>query len=151
MAKILIVVDQRNMRTTLAMMLRGAGYEVDEAATRIREEVDSEANIIVGATFDESLDGMIRVSVVATGIDQVAMQQRLPAVEPRMTEVAQRIQAIKALNGAGRERWRRLGLGVGRPATGLRACVDVPRSALEPCCKNGFERPPRTSAPASLG
>jgi hypothetical protein len=40
---------------------------VDEAATRIREEVDADANIIVGATFDESLDGIIRVSVVATG------------------------------------------------------------------------------------
>ena len=45
-------------------------YEVDEAATRIREEVDKEANIILGATFDETLDGVIRVSVVATGIAQ---------------------------------------------------------------------------------
>src|SRR6516162_74651 len=44
-------------------------YEVDEAATRIREEVDPDANIIVGATFDESLEGIIRVSVVATGVD----------------------------------------------------------------------------------
>jgi cell division protein FtsZ len=44
-------------------------YEVDEAATRIREEVDPDANIIVGATFDGSLDGIIRVSVVATGVD----------------------------------------------------------------------------------
>jgi cell division protein FtsZ len=52
-------------------------YEVDEAATRIREEVDGDANIIVGATFDESLDGIVRVSVVATGID-IAMS----AVQP---------------------------------------------------------------------
>ena len=52
-------------------------YEVDEAATRIREEVDSDANIIVGATFDESLDGIVRVSVVATGID-VALSARQP-------------------------------------------------------------------------
>jgi cell division protein FtsZ len=44
-------------------------HEVDEAATRIREEVDADANIIVGATLDESLDGIIRVSVVATGVD----------------------------------------------------------------------------------
>ena len=43
-------------------------YEVDEAATRIREEVDADANIIVGATFDDSLEGIIRVSVVATGV-----------------------------------------------------------------------------------
>lgn len=44
-------------------------YEVDEAATRIREEVDPTANIILGATFDEKLEGTIRVSVVATGIE----------------------------------------------------------------------------------
>jgi hypothetical protein len=43
-------------------------YEVDEAANRIREEVDPEANIIFGSTFDERLNGKIRVSVVATGI-----------------------------------------------------------------------------------
>ncbi len=43
-------------------------YEVDEAANRIREDVDSEANIIFGSTFDEKLNGRIRVSVVATGI-----------------------------------------------------------------------------------
>jgi cell division protein FtsZ len=44
-------------------------FEVDEAATRIREQADQDANIIVGATFDESLDGVVRVAVVATGID----------------------------------------------------------------------------------
>ena len=56
-------------------------YEVDEAATRIREEVDQDANIIVGATFDESLEGIIRVSVVATGIDHVAITR--PCRRPR--------------------------------------------------------------------
>jgi hypothetical protein len=44
-------------------------FEVDEAANRIREEVDSTANIIFGSTFNENLEGSIRVSVVATGID----------------------------------------------------------------------------------
>jgi cell division protein FtsZ len=48
-------------------------FEVDEAATRIREEVDADANIIVGATFDDSLEGIVRVSVVATGIDNIAV------------------------------------------------------------------------------
>ena len=46
-------------------------FEVDEAATRIRDEADPDANIIVGATFDESLEGIVRVSVVATGIDNL--------------------------------------------------------------------------------
>ncbi len=44
-------------------------FEVDEAANRIKEEVDPEANIIFGSTFDKDADGVIRVSVVATGID----------------------------------------------------------------------------------
>lgn len=50
-------------------------FEVDEAATRIREEVDAEANIILGATFDDSMEGMIRVSVVATGIEPELVRQ----------------------------------------------------------------------------
>ena len=54
-------------------------FEVDEAANRIRDEVDPDANIIFGSTFDESLQGRIRVSVVATGIDLGAMQQPKPA------------------------------------------------------------------------
>ncbi|MCF6199873.1 MAG: cell division protein FtsZ [Hyphomicrobiaceae bacterium] len=45
-------------------------YEVDEAANRVREEVAQDANIIVGTAFDESLGGAIRVSVVATGLDE---------------------------------------------------------------------------------
>jgi cell division protein FtsZ len=45
-------------------------FEVDQAASRIREEVDPDANIIVGATFDESLEGIVRVAMVATGVIQ---------------------------------------------------------------------------------
>ena len=55
-------------------------FEVDEAANRIREEVDVDANIIVGSTFDEKLDGKMRVSVVATGIDVIAQAQPKPTV-----------------------------------------------------------------------
>ena len=59
-------------------------YEVDQAANRIREEVDEEAEIIFGSAIDETLQGKIRVSVVATGIDtppgQVAQPPRLKVV-----------------------------------------------------------------------
>lgn len=48
-------------------------YEVDAAANEIRAEVDSNANIILGSTFDESMEGRMRVSVVATGIDDEAV------------------------------------------------------------------------------
>jgi cell division protein FtsZ len=51
-------------------------FEVDEAANRIRDEVDPDANIIFGSTFNEALQGRMRISVVATGIDQHQFQQR---------------------------------------------------------------------------
>jgi cell division protein FtsZ len=53
-------------------------FEVDEAANRIREEVDPEANIIVGSTLDANMEGRMRVSVVATGIDAAAQQAGQP-------------------------------------------------------------------------
>jgi cell division protein FtsZ len=66
-------------------------YEVDEAASRIREEVDEDANIIVGATFDDSLEGIVRVSVVATGIDNIdATRQTEPTSS--LSELASRLR-----------------------------------------------------------
>jgi cell division protein FtsZ len=70
------LLDDVSMRGARGLLISISGgpdltlYEVDEAATRIREEVDPEANIILGATFDESLEGTMRVSVVATGLAQ---------------------------------------------------------------------------------
>ncbi|WP_018316492.1 cell division protein FtsZ [Bradyrhizobium sp. WSM2793] len=66
-------------------------YEVDEAASRIRDEADPDANIIVGASFDESLEGIVRVSVVATGIDNLDPAQALP-VETALTQLAGRLR-----------------------------------------------------------
>jgi len=51
-------------------------FEADEACNRIRDEVDPNANIIFGATFDEALEGRMRVSIVATGIEKESMGQR---------------------------------------------------------------------------
>ena len=89
------LIDDVSMRGAKGLLVSITGgndltlYEVDEAATRIREEVDSEANIIVGATFDESLNGIIRVSVVATGVDQVGVVAAKPsAAEQRLAEAA---------------------------------------------------------------
>jgi cell division protein FtsZ len=84
-------------------------FEVDEAATRIREEVDQDANIIVGATFDETLDGIIRVSVVATGIEQALISRSTgtpapapaaiasaPGPDSRLAELTARLRADNA-------------------------------------------------------
>ncbi|NQV57367.1 MAG: cell division protein FtsZ [Rhodospirillales bacterium] len=53
-------------------------FEVDEAANRIRKEVEDDANIIFGSTFDEALEGRVRVSVVATGIEAEVMAHPQP-------------------------------------------------------------------------
>lgn len=95
------LLDDVSMRGARGLLISITGgpdltlYEVDEAATRIREEVDCEANIILGATFDEGLEGVIRVSVVATGIDfdALADSSEVTATEQRIAEVAERLRA----------------------------------------------------------
>ena len=77
------LLDEVSMRGAKGVIINITGgddlrlMEVDEAATHIREMVDPEANIIVGSAFNPDLNGIMRVSVVATGIDVVA---RTPAV-----------------------------------------------------------------------
>ena len=61
-------------------------YEVDEAAQLIRNQVDENANIIVGSALDDDLDGIVRVSVVATGVDAVAKAETAPAPFARREE-----------------------------------------------------------------
>ncbi|MEO0544537.1 MAG: cell division protein FtsZ [Pseudomonadota bacterium] len=89
------LLDETSMKGAKGLLISITGgrdmtlFEVDEAATRIREEVDQDANIILGATFDESLEGLIRVSVVATGIERaaaaagIATQQNTTGAMPR--------------------------------------------------------------------
>jgi len=90
------LIDDSSMKGARGLLISITGgkdltlFEVDEAATRIREEVDQDANIIVGATFDETLDGIIRVSVVATGIEQaqIARNQATQAIATTATAAA---------------------------------------------------------------
>ncbi|WP_152045930.1 cell division protein FtsZ [Aureimonas psammosilenae] len=90
------LLDETSMKGAKGLLISITGgrdltlFEVDEAATRIREEVDSDANIILGATFDENLEGVIRVSVVATGIDKTAMEIAERPIEVRHAPMMQR-------------------------------------------------------------
>ncbi|WP_417804476.1 cell division protein FtsZ [Thalassospira lucentensis] len=85
------LLEDASMKGARAVLINITGgmdmalYEVDEAANRIREEVASEANIIFGSTFDPTIEGALRVSVVATGID--ADDVRRP--QPKTVSVAQ--------------------------------------------------------------
>ncbi len=96
------LLDDVSMRGARGLLISITGgrdltlYEVDEAASRIREEVDGDANIILGATFDDTLEGTIRVSVVATGTE-AAMVQAMDPVEPK----ADRAMSVKKSAGSG--------------------------------------------------
>ena len=93
------LLDETSMKGARGLLISITGgrdltlFEVDEAATRIREEVDPDANIILGATFEEELEGIIRVSVVATGIDSTGREETAP-VEVRTAEMTQRLRSI---------------------------------------------------------
>jgi cell division protein FtsZ len=88
------LLDDMSMKGARGVLINITGgmdmtlFEVDEAANRIREEVDVDANIIFGSTFDEKLDGLMRVSVVATGIsaEGIAAKPR-----PQMTLVSSQL------------------------------------------------------------
>jgi cell division protein FtsZ len=68
-------------------------FEVDEAASRIREEADPDANIIVGAIFDEGLEGSVRVSVVATGIDNTGTAPQIQPAESALKELVGKLRS----------------------------------------------------------
>ena len=94
------LLDDVNMRGARGLLISITGgrdmtlFEVDEAASRVREEVDSDANIIFGATFDEGLEGIIRVSVVATGIEETRMQEQIAPPTAGMAELARRLKTV---------------------------------------------------------
>jgi cell division protein FtsZ len=95
------LLDEVSMKGARGLLISITGgndltlYEVDEAASRIRQEVDEDANIILGATFDENLDGLVRVSVVATGIDK-PIEMRDAGAGERYAPMPERIRAISA-------------------------------------------------------
>jgi cell division protein FtsZ len=150
------LIDDSSMKGAKGLLISITGgkdltlFEVDEAATRIREEVDQDANIIVGATFDESLDGIIRVSVVATGIDQSQIargQAAAPVATPapvtaapsatpdsRLAELTARLRADNARLA---ERVQKL-----EPATApqVAAAVAAPAPVAAPAQRNNVER-----------
>ena len=124
------LIDDASMKGARGLLISITGgkdltlYEVDEAATRIREEVDQDANIIVGATFDESLEGIIRVSVVATGIDHAGVQ-----LQPLQPEAALKELASKMRNPRTADRIERSPAPVATPATVAASAAAVESAA----------------------
>ncbi len=100
------LLDETSMKGARGLLISITGgndltlYEVDEAASRIRQEVDEEANIILGATFEPALDGVVRVSVVATGIDQASISQIEPVSAQTRAEALLRVRAPAPVRSA---------------------------------------------------
>ncbi|MEM9247989.1 MAG: cell division protein FtsZ, partial [Pseudomonadota bacterium] len=86
------LLDEISLRGAKGVLINITGahdltlFELDEAANRIREEVDPDANIIVGSTLDSAMEGRMRVSVVATGIDASEDAKEVPTPRRRMAE-----------------------------------------------------------------
>ena len=86
------LLDEISLRGAKGVLINITGshdltlFELDEAANRIREEVDPDANIIVGSTLDTSMEGTMRVSVVATGIDAVERVAEPPVPRRSLAE-----------------------------------------------------------------
>ena len=86
------LLDEISLRGAKGVLINITGgndltlFELDEAANRIREEVDPDANIIVGSTMDPSLEGGMRVSVVATGIDALSTTSETPVPRRSMAQ-----------------------------------------------------------------
>ena len=84
------LLDEVSLKGARAVLVNVTGgldmtlLEVDEAANAISSEVDPDANIIFGAAFDPGLEGRIRVSVVATGMDSVAAVEAQPVGRSQM-------------------------------------------------------------------
>ena len=88
------LLDDTTMKGAHAVLINITGgmdmtlFEVDEAANRIRKEVDADATIIFGSAFDDKLEGVMRVSVVATGIDAVMQSLDKPSGATGQSSVA---------------------------------------------------------------
>jgi cell division protein FtsZ len=100
------LLDEVSLKGAKAVLVNVTGgldmtlLEVDEAANAISEQVDPEANIIFGAAFDPALDGMIRVSVVATGMDGASIAAIEPKIERRANTAAQPLVVAPAAEPA---------------------------------------------------
>ncbi len=162
------LIDDSSMKGARGLLISITGgrdltlFEVDEAATRIREEVDQDANIIVGATFDETLDGIIRVSVVATGIEQALISRNAAAPaapatnatapgsapDSRLAELTARLRADNARLAERAQKLEATSAAPPAPAAPQRGSGTVERAALAAIAAAvAPETPPAAPAP----
>ena len=140
------LLDEISLRGAKGVLINITGgadltlFELDEAANRIREEVDPEANIIVGSTLDETLGGFMRVSVVATGIDALDVNTDMPV--PRRSMSMNRPMNIEAVEEAPVAQERQP-----EPARAAPIAASAPAAAQEePQTPSFFDEAPQQAA-----
>ena len=100
------LLDEISLRGARGVLINITGahdltlFELDEAANRIREEVDPDANIIVGSTLDTEMEGKMRVSVVATGIDASDVNTDMPVARRPMSAPLKKTVSVEETRAA---------------------------------------------------
>jgi cell division protein FtsZ len=155
------LLDEVSLKGAKAVLVNVTGgldmtlLEVDEAANAISEQVDPEANIIFGAAFDPSLDGMIRVSVVATGMDGASIAAIEPKPERRsLTAPPLRISEPEAAQDGDVERAPEIAQPIAasetaEPALGLAFEEEQPDLYKAPVAAAPLSLEPRITAPVT--
>jgi cell division protein FtsZ len=135
------LLDEISLRGARGVLINITGahdltlFELDEAANRIREEVDPDANIIVGSTLDTEMEGKMRVSVVATGIDASEVNTDMPVPRRPMAAPLKKTVSVEETRAAPLE----LDTQVEQPAEAVAAeSVEAP----EPSLFEGMETTP---------
>ncbi|PSL21925.1 cell division protein FtsZ [Shimia abyssi] len=146
------LLDEISLRGAKGVLINITGghdltlFELDEAANRIREEVDADANIIVGSTLDNSLEGGMRVSVVATGIDAAEATSPMPIPrrsmkEPLTQQVAQEAPAAEVAAEAPVEEEQPVYVARNAQEPSLFADIDAQEAAAQDQMEDIFEQP----------
>ena len=149
------LLEDTNMRGARGLLINITGgsdvtlFEIDQAANRVSEEVDSDANIMFGMSLDETMSGRIRVSVVATGIDSAPVSMpNLKVVNGSNAEGNNFVQAVAAQSAqhAGAVQ----SASVGRPAGYVPeppVAPPMPRSFATEAPQAAFEQAPIMEVP----
>ena len=135
------LLDEISLRGAKGVLINITGahdltlFELDEAANRIREEVDPEANIIVGSTLDTDMEGKMRVSVVATGIDATEVMTDIPVPRRPMSAPLKKSVSVEEARPAPLE----LNTPVEQPQAVAPAAAAAPQAQAEPTLFEGLD------------
>ncbi|CUH86433.1 Cell division protein FtsZ [Phaeobacter sp. CECT 5382] len=135
------LLDEISLRGAKGVLINITGahdltlFELDEAANRIREEVDPEANIIVGSTLDTGMEGKMRVSVVATGIDATDVMTDMPVPRRPMSAPLKKAVSVEQARPAPLE----LNTPVEQPQVATEAAPVAAQAQQEPTLFEGMD------------